>query len=207
MASAPETLRKINAQIRTSNDAICRHIESLDFFGRGAVSQDILKKLRDFVEHIMFKVYANSVTVSYDYKNIEAAIKFVKTKGQLRFLWKFHAYLQIVASHYTLDPENSERVMLKYYEYLLKIKQFLQANYGFDVLDNIDKFPINLDKNLQEYYVKIAEKLTGRDYRFDLITSTEGRYYIYKSKPFFVNQHIYYEVTFIPATGVSGIIK
>ncbi|MCL2588759.1 MAG: helicase, partial [Oscillospiraceae bacterium] len=145
MINTSETLRKIDAQIRTSDDAICRHIESLDFLGRGAVAQDILKKLRDFVEHIMFKIYADSVTVSYDYKHIDAAIKFVKTQGQLRFLWKFHAYLQIVASHYTLDPENSERVMLKYYEYLLKIKQFLQTTYGFNVLANIGKFPLNLD--------------------------------------------------------------
>ena len=199
MESISETLRKIDAQLRTSDDAICRHIDSLDFMGRGVVSQDILKKLRDFVEHIMFKIYASSNSVSYDYSNIEVAIEYVKTKGQLNFLWRFHAYLQIVASHYTLDPENSERAMLKYYEFLLKIKHFMKNKYDFDVLANIDKFPLDLDRNLQEYYEKIAEKLEQRKRLSDVRSSSDERYYIYKSRPFFVNHRIYYEVTFEPA--------
>jgi energy-coupling factor transporter ATP-binding protein EcfA2 len=200
MASSPETMQKIDEQIRICSDAICRHIDSLDFLGRGAVSQDILKKLRDFVEHIMLKIYAGVQNIEYNYDNISNAISFVKTKGDLKFLWRFHAYLQIVASHYTLDPENSERVMLKYYEYLLKIKGFLKARYTTEVLQNLDKFPLNIDKNMQEYYEKIAEKVNHHR------TSSSGRvhndrFYVYKIKPFFVGQRIYYEVTFIPATG------
>lgn len=200
MASSPETMRKIDEQIRICSDAICRHIDSLDFLDRGAVSQDILKKLRDFVEHIMLKIYADVLNIEYNYDNISNAISFVKTKGDLKFLWRFHAYLQIVASHYTLDPENSERVMLKYYEYLLKIKGFLKARYATEVLQNLDKFPLNMDKNMQEYYEKIADKVNRHR------TSSSGhvyndRFYVYKIKPFFVGQRIYYEVTFIPATG------
>lgn len=200
MVSSPETMQSIDKQIRISSDAICRHIDSLDFLDRGAVSQDILKKLRDFVEHIMLKIYAGMQDIEYNYHNIENAISFVKTKGELKFLWRFHAYLQIVASHYTLDPENSERVMLKYYEYLLKIKGFMKAQYEIEVLQNLDKFPLNTDKNMQVYYEKIAEKVNRHK------TSSSGhvysdRYYVYKIKPFFVGQRIYYEVTFIPATG------
>ncbi len=90
-------MRKIDGQISICNEAICRHIDSLDFFGRGAISQDILKKLRDFVEHIIFKIYASEQPVAYHYDNIKLAVSFVKTKGQLKFLWKFHDYLQIVA--------------------------------------------------------------------------------------------------------------
>jgi energy-coupling factor transporter ATP-binding protein EcfA2 len=200
MISSPETMRRIDGQIRICSDAICRHIDSLDFLGRGAVSQDILKKLRDFVEHIMLIIYAGVTNIEYNYDNITNAISFVKTKGDLKFLWRFHAYLQIVASHYTLDPENSERVMLKYYEYLLKIKGFLKERYSIEVLQNLDKFPLNIDKSMQEYYQKIAEKVNRRR------TSSSGRvhndrFYVYKIKAFFVGQRIYYEVTFIPASG------
>jgi hypothetical protein len=53
--STPETIRRIDEQICRSDAAICRHIESLDALGRGAVSQDILQNLRTFVEHTMFK--------------------------------------------------------------------------------------------------------------------------------------------------------
>lgn len=204
MATTPETIRKIDEQILRSDAAICRHIENLDVLGRGVVSQDILSNLRTFVEHMMFKIYACANDTTYDYQHIENAIRFIKTKGQLKFLWRFHAYLQIVASHYTLDPEDSERVMLKYYEFMLKIRAFLKAQYGLDVLANLDKFPLNTDRNLQEYYEKIAERLIGRNHHADMASSVNGRYYIHKVKPFFVSQRIYYEVTFIPATGKAS---
>lgn len=201
MASNLESIRKIDAQIIRSDIAICRHIESLDSLGRGAVSQDILLNLRTFVEHVMFKIYAHENDTIYDYQYIGRAISFVKTKGELKFLWGFHAYLQIVTSHFTLDPEDSERVMLKYYEFMLRIKEFLHDNFGLAVLSNLSKFPLNTDRNLQEYYEKIAEKLTYRDSKADMASAVDDRYYIHKIKPFFVNRRIYYEVTFIPATG------
>jgi energy-coupling factor transporter ATP-binding protein EcfA2 len=201
MATTPEIIRKIDEQILRSDAAICRHIENLDALGRGAVSQDILSNLRTFVEHTMFKIYAHANDTTYDYPHIEKAIDYVKTKGQLKFLWRFHAYLQIVASHYTLDPEDSERVMLKYYEFMLKIKDYLRIQYRLDVLANLDQFPLNTDRNLQEYYEKIAEKLTRRNQRTDMASAENARYYIHKIKPFFVNHRIYYEVTFFPATG------
>ncbi|MCL2165227.1 MAG: ATP-dependent RecD-like DNA helicase [Oscillospiraceae bacterium] len=200
MATSAETIRKIDEQIIRSDAAICRHIENLDALGRGAVSQDILSNLRTFVEHAMFRIYAHANDVAYDYQHIDQAISFVKTRGQLKFLWRFHAYLQIVASHYTLDPEDSERVMLKYYEFMLKVRAYLQNQYGLAVLANLDQFPLNTDRNLQEYYEKIAEKFSYRNRSADIASSENARYYIHKIKPFFVNQHIYYEVTFIPAT-------
>jgi len=204
IASSIETIHRIDDQISICNEALCRHIDSLDYFGRGAISQDILKKLRDFVEHIIFKIYGTERTTEYHYDNIKQAISFVKTKGQLKFLWKFHEYLQIVASHYTLDPENSERVMLKYYEYLLKIKSYMKSTYSFEVLENLDNFPLNTDKNMQEYYEKIATKLNNRNLKADLSSAINERYYVYKINPIFVNQCIYYEVTFIPATGKAS---
>lgn len=201
MAATPETILRIDDQILRSDAAICRHIENLDILGRGAVSQDILSNLRTFVEHTMFKIYAHANDTTYNYTQIENAISFIKTKGQLKFLWRFHAYLQIVISHYTLDPEDSERVMLKYYEFMLKIKDYLNTQYGLEVLANLDQFPLNTDRNLQEYYEKIAENLSSRNRSEDIASSENARYYIHKIKPFFVNHRIYYEVTFMPATG------
>jgi hypothetical protein len=200
MASSSETLCKIDEQIIRSDAAICRHIENLDALGRGAVSQDILQNLRTFVEHTMFKIYAHANNTIYNYDEIKKAIKFVKTQGKLKFLSRFHHYLEVVVSHYTLDPENSERVMLKYYEFMLKTKDYLKTQYKLDVLANLDQFPLNTDRNLQEYYEKIAEKLVHRNHSADMDSSENGRYYIYKVKPFFVKHRIYYEVTFIPAT-------
>lgn len=122
-------------------------------------------------------------------------LELLRTKGNLRFLYKFHDLLQKSASHYTLDENASERLMLKYYEYLLKIKTFLKENYNLPVLQNIKDFPLNTDNDLNEYYQKIAEKIESYSFTSETINYKE-RLYIQKIKPFFVNEKIYYEVTF-----------
>ena len=77
----------------------------------------------------------------------------------MKVLNRFYDYLEIVASHYTLDEENSERLMLKYYTYLYKIRRLLDSFFGMKVLDNLEKFPLHKDPKLEEYYEKIAEKV------------------------------------------------
>ena len=203
MANSVATLYQIDAQIQDIDRVICGSIDKFDASERGFLSQVILAQLRNFVEHIMLKVYANGQDIEDEYDNICKAIAFVKTKGDLKLLSRFHQYLQIVASHYTLDEENSERLMLKYYEYLVKIKDFLKTKYSLDVLENLNKFPINTDSKLKEYYEKIAAKVN----RYNATASRNAhneRYYIQKVKPFFVDQTIYYEVTFTPANGKTS---
>ncbi|MCM3584262.1 ATP-dependent RecD-like DNA helicase [Mesobacillus maritimus] len=195
------TLFQIDAQILNINKVICRHIDSLGTSPRGVVSQDILSQLRNFAEHIMLKFYANGQDIENSYDNICKAIDFVKTRGNLKVLRRFHDYLQIVASHYTLDEENSERLMLKYYEYLLRIKNLLHDSLSLDVLGNLDKFPLNMDSNMQGYYEKIAAKI--KRYNMQGVGKSE-KYYIQKIKPFFVGQRIYYEVTFTPANDYAS---
>jgi hypothetical protein len=192
---------KIDEKILNIDRVICRHIDNLANLPRGVVSQDILSQLRNFVEHIMLKLFANGQDIDNSYENICSAINFVKSRGNLKFLRRFHDYLQIVASHYTLDEENSERLMLKYYEYLLKIKNLLREMFSLDVLYNLEKFPLNIDSNLREYYEKIATKIN----RHNKKTSAKSeKYYIKKIKPFFVSQRIYYEVTFTPANDYAS---
>ena len=200
MANLAEIRYQIDGQILDIDNAICNSIDKCDNSERGYLSQLILAQLRNFVEHIMLKVYANGQDIDDTYKNICGAIDFVKTRGDLKLLRRFHNFLQIVASHYTLDEENSERLMLKYYEYLLKIKDLLKTKYSLDVLGNLNKFPIKTDSNLKEYYEKIAAKAN----RYNASASGyahNDRFYIQKIKPFFVNQKIYYEVTLTPANG------
>lgn len=188
---------KIDEQIMNIDNVICRHIDTLDFSGRGAVSQDILAQLRNFVEHIMLKFYADGEDIEDSYKNICKAVEASKKRGELKVLNRFYDYLEIVASHYTLDEENSERLMLKYYTYLYRIRMLLESSFGIKVLDNLEKFPLHKDPKLEKYYEKIAEKVEsyGRE-RVD----KSDKYYVQKIKPVFVNRKVYYEVTLSPAT-------
>lgn len=186
----------VGQAILDTNKVICRNIAIFDDTERGLLSQNILAQLRNFVEYIMQKIYSNGVDIDpNDYQNKTAAIEYVKAQGKLRFLNEFHSLLQKSVSHYTFDENGSERLMLKYYEYLLRIKNFLKENYNLNVLENIDDFPLNLDNNLTEYYKKIASRIISPSSN-SYINSYKDRAYIQKIKPFFVDKNIYYEVTF-----------
>lgn len=191
-------MNKIDSEILNINNVICRNIETIDISERGFLSQNILGQLRNFIEHICFKFYSNGQDVEITYPNIQDAIIFVKSQGTLKLLNRFHKLLQITTSHYTPDEENSERLMLKYYEYLIKVKLLLKSNFNLDVLGNLQKFPIKTDSHLNEYYEKIAEKINQPNVSRRQSTYKD-RYYIQKIKPFFTGLEIYYEVTFTRA--------
>lgn len=140
------TMDIIDKRIYSCNEAICKNIESLQANERGLLSQNILSQLRNFLECVFLKIYVASGNslIENEYQNIKNAIKFINTlQGKYRFLNQFHKLLQISVSHYTLDPDSSERLMLKYYEYLLRIKTFMKDNYGIELLENLHKFPLN----------------------------------------------------------------
>ena len=193
-----EKMNRVDSKIFSINKAICKNIETVDIFERGFISQNILDKLRNFIEHICLKFYCSGQDIENKYSNIQNAISFVKSRGKLKLLGRFHNLLQISVSHYTESEENSERLMLKYYEYLIRVKLLLKSEFNLDVLENLHKFPIKTDSHLNEYYEKIAEKINqpnvGRRQ-----SSYKDRYYIQKIKPFFIELDIYYEVTFTRA--------
>lgn len=190
---------KIDKTILDTNGVICENISQLSFADRGLLSQNILGHLRNFVEYIAIKAYSNGKDVDpNDYNLNVAALKDMQRRGDLRFLYRFHEMLQKSVSHYTIDKDGSERLMLKYHEHLLKIKLYLKQTFNLDVLENISEFPLNTDTELSGYYEKIAERIESPSALSYPVTYND-RYYVQKVKPFFVNQKIYYEVTFTAA--------
>ena len=194
----------IDKAILDTDKVICGNISKFDSSERGLLSQNILSQLRNFVEYIAMKECSTVADVDpNDYDERKKCLKTLKSKGNLKFLYRFHELLQKSASHYTLDENASERLMLKYYEYLLKIKSFLKEKHRLQVLQNINDFPLNTDNDLSEYHKKIAEKIDSYTLKPHILDYHE-RLYIQKIKPFFVNENIYYEVTFtLAADNVS----
>jgi len=189
-------MRNTDKQIKISSDAICKIIETFKVNERGSLSQGILANLRTFVEAVAVKACGES---EYSYKIFQNKAKlYISTKADLQFLKKFHKFLQKTVSHYLPDEDGAERLMLKYYEYLLKIKSFLKQKYNFDVLEDISSFPIKIDTALQDYYEKIAKKINQSVVKEEKNYYSD-RYYIRKVKPFFVNNEVYYEITFTTA--------
>lgn len=198
-------MNEFDFNIITISDSICKNIEKIDASERGLLSQNILDKLRNFVEAINLKIYSLTHTAKLNhYDDLVAANNFVAAKGKLKFLNRLHTFLQASVSHYTIDEDSSVRLMLKYYEYLLRIKEYIKNEFKYDVLQNIEDFPIDQDESLREYYQKIAsviERVRKRTLK------PSDKFYIQKEKPFFIGTKIYYEITFTPADDHSGKIN
>lgn len=195
---AIETSFKIDEAILESNKIICRQISRLGESTRGEISQEVLESLRHFVEHILLKVYADGKDIEDTQENIKAAVKYAKGNHKLTHISRFHHFLQVSASHRALKEENAERLMMKYYEYLLRLKHFLCENYSMEVLENIESFPLNTNDELIAYYTQISNKIDS--YNIPLHNGFwHDRFYVQKKKTFFVNNKIYYEIAFIPA--------
>lgn len=175
---------RIDKAILDTNGVICDNISQLSLVDRGLLSQNILSQIRNFVEYIAIKASSNGQDVNpNDYGLNVAALKNIKNRGNLRFLYQFHEMLQKSVSHYTIDRDGSERLMLKYYEYLLKIKLYLKQTYNLEVLENIHDFPLNTDTELSDYYEKIAERIESPS-AFSYQVTYNDRYYVQKSSLF-----------------------
>ena len=188
-------MASVSEQIYSASEAISQNIEALPD-NRGLLSQNILSQLRNLVESVAVRLHTGLSDAEFNYDAIDSGLAFIKSNGRLRFLAKFHKLIQISASHYTLDGDASERLMLKYYEYLHQIRSLLDEHCGIEVLANLEKFPVDLDPSLREYHEKIVARIEATR---STSPSSKERYYIHKTRPFFVGGRIYYEVTFYPA--------
>lgn len=197
-------MKTIDEYIMADDKAICENIDDLEYKTRDKVAQNMLSYFRNLVEHIAVKVYSEEHENAFvDYDTIPKAVDFLKSSNEFYFLRKFHHMLQESRSHYTPDNDGAERLLLKYYEYLLQVKDLVYRRYQMQILLNIDKFPIDLDDTLQQYYEKIVEKLEKVRYQRGYEKYSE-RFYVQKSKPFFVNHHVYYENTLVPTNDESS---
>lgn len=183
----------VTKQIQNADEAIRLNIESLAD-QRALLSQNVLAQLRNLVEGVAVRLHTGSPDAEFNYAAVDPGLAFVKSNGKLNFLGKLHKLIQQSASHYTLDGDASERLMLKYYEYLCRIRSLLRDSCGLAVLANLEDFPVDLDPSLREYHEKIAGRIElARLSPSD--NSSEDRYYIHKTRPFFISGRIYYEAT------------
>ncbi|WP_243073671.1 ATP-dependent RecD-like DNA helicase [Microbacterium sp. SS28] len=187
-------MSNVDTHIRDIDTAICENIDGLSG-NRALLAQNVLQQLRHLVEGVAVRLQSGNGTTNYDYAAITAGLAWLKGKGQLAFLSRFYRMLEPSVSHYTFDGDGSERLMLKYYEYLLRVRALLRDQCGIDVLANLEKFPIDQDPSLREYHEKIAARIQAVS-ELPADQGRSDRYYVLKSRPFFVDGRIYYEVTF-----------
>ncbi len=184
----------VKQQVLNSSNAIDQNISTYKN-DRGFLSQNVLQYLRNLVEGLIVYAHVPDQSVTFDYQaQFNAARDAVNGDARYQLLTRFHKLLQISVSHYTLDRDPSERLMLKYYEYLLRTRDLAKQHLHLDILRNLEQFPLHEDPALHEYYEKIADRIEAS--KHGLLTGKTERYYIYSSRPFFIGGRIYYEITF-----------
>ncbi|MCA0297251.1 MAG: ATP-dependent RecD-like DNA helicase [Actinobacteria bacterium] len=187
-------MASVAQQVRSADRVICQNIEATAD-DRGFLSQNVLGQLRNLVEGLMVWAHLNDGAATFHFDQVGPASDFVRPRANFRLLSRFHGLLQASVSHYTLDRDPSERLMLKYYEFLLRTRDLAQTQLGISILGNLEDFPVDLDPSLRDYYEKIAARIDAARMT-PAASPRRERYYLHSSRPFFVGGRIYYEVTF-----------
>lgn len=195
---------KIEQKIYDIDKVICSNLDLMDLqtVTRDLISQNLLSQSRNLVEHIAVRAYGKGKEIPLNRETVPNALTYLKENNKYLFLRKFHSFLQESKSHYTPDNEGAERLMLKYYQYFVMIRNFAKKEYGMDLLANLEKFPINTDRTVAEFHEKIAERL--RVNRPSLEYNRNERMYVQKINPFIVNGVSYYEMVLTLAYDVTS---
>lgn len=121
---ALKDIEKINKNITTS-------LSLVDTSNRGFTSQNILSQLRNLSEAILNFCYNEHTkqNLAVDYNSIKASQKYLVTIDKYNDIYKLHNWLQEIASHYTQNEVDSQSLMIKYCEILIRIKQFMYNEF------------------------------------------------------------------------------
>ncbi len=188
-------MASVDDQIRTVASNISDNIDALSD-DRALLAQNLLSQLRNLVEAVAVRLHKGDGSVEFDYALTAKAVGWAGTQNKkVNFLYRFHNLLQMSASHYTLEGDASERLMLKYFEYLLRTRTLLTEGLGMSLLGNLEKFPVDLDPSLSVYHEQITERIEA-DRLAPIGEGKRDRYYVKKVRPVISGVQIFYEVTF-----------
>lgn len=187
-------MASVDSQVRAASATISDAIAALSH-DRNLLSRVTIKQLRDLVEAVTVRLHLGRGDTEFRYDLTHDAVEWVgSTSTQSNFLHRFHKLLQMSASHYSFEGDAAERLMLKYYEYLLRTRTLVSERTGVAILENLEQFPLDIDPALSIYHSKIAERIEAAvGLRND---GGRTRYYVNNVRPFFTNGKIYYEVSF-----------
>lgn len=185
------TRRDVEGIIAVCDTEITESIERLDIFNdtRDGVSRRILRRLDDLCSAALL---LNAIDAGIDTPTLPLAWERSLLNIETKYLGTFLKGLQYIGKRIP-DEGQSERLMLKYYEFLWQIRKSLKEKYEIDILSNLEKFPLHIDQIDRQYYELAAMAVEAVcSVRCDLCAS---RYYVQKKTPFFIGRERYYEIT------------
>lgn len=177
--------------IKECDRQITECIERMEIYNetRDDVSRRVLRRLKDVS---VAALLLNTLNMGYKKASVRLAWELSLLSVKTKYLGKFYKALEYVG--YKIPAEGqSERLMLKYYDFLWQIRESFRENNGITILHNLEKFPLCIDSTDYEYYKLIATAVDSVDKSPRVVESS--RFYIQKKTPFFIGRERYYEVT------------
>jgi energy-coupling factor transporter ATP-binding protein EcfA2 len=177
--------------IEVCNEQITESIDRMDILNvsRDDVSKRILTQLNDLCAATLL---LNELNSGLETANLQLAWERSLLNIHTKYLGAFFKGLKYIDNRIP-DDGQSERLMLKYYNFLWQIRKFLRDNYNIFILNNLEKFPRKIDELDNKYYEIVSCALNSVDFNIGGIRAS--RFYVQKKTPFFVGRERYYEVT------------
>lgn len=161
---------------------------SLLNYTRDKISRKILTELNDLCRGT---ILLNALRF-YESTNLRVAWELALLNIETKFLATFLQGLRYIGLRVPEDGQY-ERLMLKYYSFLWKIRDYLQKVFKIRVLSNLEKFPRKINKEDEEYNQLLSSAIES-------VVNTRNpinynRYYVQKKTTFYVGRERYFEIT------------
>lgn len=156
---------------------------------RDGVSRRILTRLNDLCVAVLL---LNTLNAGFEKASLRLAWERSLLNMETKYLGTFYRALNYIGYRIP-DDGQSERLMLKYYNFLWQIRKSLKKDNGINILRNLEKFPLHIEELDRQYYKLVADAVNSIDYRPNLVGTS--RFYVQKKTPFFIGNERYYEVT------------
>lgn len=184
--NAEDIVKVISARCQSICEAI--EIGAILNHSRDNISRKILTELSDLCQGTLI---LNGLRF-YQPMGLRAAWELALLDINTKFLSTFLQGLKYIGLRVPEDGQH-ERLMLKYYDFLWKIRKYLKECHHMEVLGNLEKFPREINEEDEEYNKLVAASI-------ETVTTQHNpwknsRYYVQKKTSFYVGSERYFEIT------------
>jgi len=188
LAITEYTKENVTSLIKSCNALICEDIEKLATESRDNISKRMLTKLDDLCVGTLL---LHSFAITGERTTLRFAWELSLTDVNTKFLATFLQSLRYIDRRVPQENQ-SERLMLKYYDFLWQIRKYLHDFHAINILCNLEKFPLNLDEEDKKYYKLVSDTIGKTTLTHNAWSSS--RYFVHKKTPFYIGKERYFEV-------------
>ena len=156
---------------------------------RDDLSKNMLRMLKELC---VAALLMNALSIKVEEMSLQLAWEYALLDIKTKYLAYFYKGLDYIG-YRTPEIGQSERLMLKYYDFMWKIREMAKQKFNIDILENLEEFPRCINGLDQEYYEMIAKAVDSVEIIHPLVNVT--RFYVHKKTAFYVGEDRYFELT------------